>query len=123
MIKQHVAHVKGSYSSQVERAIEVEITTSSAEDKERKVVGTTLYNIASIVSIVLALATLFGGIFAFRSGFVHTANQVQERVINALQSEIDAIRARMDDLERENTRLRHTIETICMALKTRGIVV
>ncbi|MBV9020384.1 MAG: hypothetical protein JOZ71_06680, partial [Ktedonobacteraceae bacterium] len=86
-------------------------------------VGTTLYNIASIVSIVLALATLFGGIFAFRSGFVHTANQVQERVINALQSEIDAIRARMDDLERENTRLRHTIETICMALKTRGIVV
>jgi predicted nucleic acid-binding Zn-ribbon protein len=85
--------------------------------------SSTLYNIMSIISITLTVATLCGGYAAFRSSLMHTANAVQERVITALQSEIDAVRARIDDLERENTRLRHTIETICAALKTRGIVV
>ncbi len=52
-----------------------------------------------------------------------TANEVQERVIHALETEIANLRARLDDFKDENTRLRLILETICVALKSRGLAV
>ena len=62
-----------------------------------------------------------GGAAAFRHGFTRTANEVQERVINALQSEIDSLKDRLAQLEIENTRLTHIIATIRAALRRRGL--
>jgi cell division protein FtsB len=64
---------------------------------------------------------MVGGIVAYRHGFTRTANEVQERVINALQSEIQALHDRIAALEKENTRLSYTLTTMCKALKQRGI--
>lgn len=84
---------------------------------------TEMYTMFSIMSLILTIAGLLGGYVAFRHGITHTANEVQERVINALQSEIEMLRGRIDDLEHENSRLDQVIVTICEALKKRGLAV
>ncbi len=84
---------------------------------------TNLANTLSIFSLLLTTCGILGGIVAFRNGFTRTANEVQERVINALESELGQLRQRLDDLKDENTRLKHTIDTICAALKSRGLAV
>ena len=84
---------------------------------------TDLASSLSIFSILLTICGILGGIVAFRNGFTRTANDIQERVINALQSELGQLRQRLDDLKEENTRLKQTIDTICAALKSRGLAV
>jgi cell division protein FtsB len=84
---------------------------------------TNINNSLSLLSLILTLCAILGGILAWRSGFNSTANAVQERVINALESEIAALRQRLEDVARENTRLDQMIETICLALKKRGLEV
>jgi len=81
------------------------------------------YTILSVISIILTIGGLLGGFFAFRNGMAKTANEVQERVINALESEINNLRQRLDDMKDENVRLRLIIDTICAALKSRGLAV
>src|SRR5947209_10826228 len=82
-----------------------------------------MYNFLSILNLVLLIATTLGGILAFRHGFTRTANEVQERVITALNSELETLSARIENMEKENIRLRQIIATICSALKQRGIAV
>jgi uncharacterized protein (UPF0335 family) len=82
-----------------------------------------MYNFLSIVNLVLVIATVGGGILAYRHGFTRTANEVQERVIHALNSELEALTARIESMEKENVRLHQIISTICAALKGRGIAV
>src|SRR5438128_6377287 len=82
-----------------------------------------MYNFLSILNLVLAIATVIGGIMAYRHGFTRTANEVQERVIHALTSELEALTHRIESMEQENIRLHQIISTICSALKQRGIAV
>lgn len=82
-----------------------------------------MYNIISILSMLLTIAGILGGILAFKNGFTRTANEVQERVINALQQEISVLNMRIADLEAQNQRLDQVIITLCEALKKRGIIV
>lgn len=82
-----------------------------------------VYTALSIFCMILTLCAIFGGILAFRNGFTRTANEIQERVINALESEISTLRMRIEDVEQENNRLHQTILTICEALKKRDLVV
>jgi uncharacterized protein (UPF0335 family) len=82
-----------------------------------------MYNFLSILNLALLIATALGGIMAFRHGFTRTANEVQERVINALNSELATLTGRIESMEKENIRLHQTIATICAALKRRGIAV
>lgn len=82
-----------------------------------------VYTTLSVISLLLTIGGLLGGFFAFRNGMTRTANEVQERVINALESEITTLRLRLDDMKEENVRLRLIIETICTALKSRGLAV
>jgi len=82
-----------------------------------------VYTTLSVISLLLTIGGLLGGFFAFKNGMVATANTVQERVINALESEITNLRQRLDDMKDENVRLRLIIDTICAALKSRGLAV
>lgn len=84
---------------------------------------TNITSALSLLSLALTICTILGGVLAWRSGFNHTANEVQDRVIHALESEIAALRQRLEDVARENTRLNQRIETICLALKKRGLEV
>jgi hypothetical protein len=82
-----------------------------------------MLNILSILNLVLCIGLAIGGLAAFRHGFARTANEVQERVINVLESEINALKDRLSELEKENARLTQIIATIRMAMKRRGLFV
>ena len=82
-----------------------------------------MYNFLSILNLTLAIGTVIGGVMAYRHGFTRTANEVQERVIAALQAELQALTGRVEGMEKENIRLHQIIATICAALKKRGIAV
>src|SRR5438094_6076710 len=82
-----------------------------------------MYNVLSILNLVLAIGTVIGGVMAYRHGFTRTANEVQERVIAALNSELATLAGRIESMEQENIRLHQIIATICAALKQRGIAV
>lgn len=75
----------------------------------------------SLLNLLITVCLVIGGIAAYRHGFTRTANEVQERVIHALQSEIQSLHDRIEALERENTRLNYIITTMCSALKQRGL--
>lgn len=80
-------------------------------------------NTLTILNLILCIGLAIGGWAAFRHGFTRTANEVQERVINALESEINALKDRLVELERENARLTQIIATIRTALRRRGIFI
>src|SRR5438105_13520687 len=82
-----------------------------------------MYNFLSILNLVLAIGTVVGGIFAFRHGFTRTVNEVQERVINALNLELATLASRIESMEKENIRLHQIIATLCSALKRRGVAI
>ena len=75
------------------------------------------------INFVLILAGIVGGIFAYKSGVERSANEVQERVIGALNVELNSLRGKIDDLKADNARLSLTIETICVALRGHGLAV
>jgi hypothetical protein len=80
-------------------------------------------DLLSTINFVLILTWIVGGIIAYRSGVERSANQVQERVIGALNVELNSLHAKIDDLKAENTRLSLVIDTICTALRRRGLAV
>lgn len=79
--------------------------------------------IVTYLNIAVAVAMVLGGAIAFRYGMSRTANEIQERVIHALQSEIQMLQERVVALEKDNTRLSHIIALIRSALKQRGLSV
>jgi hypothetical protein len=75
------------------------------------------------MSLVLFVFISLGGVLAFRYSIAKTSSEIQERVISALQSEIQTLRDRIAAIEKENTRLLQIVGIIKAALKKRGIVV
>jgi len=75
----------------------------------------------SMFNLFMTLCLLIGGVIAYRHGIARTANEVQERVISALQSEMEVLQTRIAALEKENARLSELLATIRSALKRRGI--
>lgn len=73
-----------------------------------------------ITNIVIALGTLAGGYIAFRHGFNKQASEIQERVIDALETEMNTLRVKINTLEKDNEHLRKIIDLITQALNTRG---
>lgn len=74
--------------------------------------------------------TLVGAFFVVRSGRLQSANTAQSSAISAMQSEMAVMNQRIEDKEKENeqlnkkiTHLELTIDTICAALKRRGLVI
>jgi hypothetical protein len=80
-------------------------------------------DLLSTINFVLILTGIVGGMIAYRSGVERSANEVQERVISALNVEMSSMRAKIDDLKADNMRLSLIIDTICVALRRRGLAV
>ena len=78
-------------------------------------------NFLTILNLAATFGLIIGGLLAYHHGFARTANEVQERVIHALQSEIGALQDRIGALEKENTRLSQVIMTIRSSLRRRGL--
>jgi flagellar motor component MotA len=81
------------------------------------------YNITSIIGNILMFAMMFGGFFALKGSIGQATNEAQQSAIEAMRSELDTLRSRMDDLKEENKRQQNIIQTICEALKTKGIII
>lgn len=74
--------------------------------------------------------TLVGAFFIIKSGRLQSANTAQSSAISALQSEMTILRGRVEDKDKENAQLTQkinhlelTIDTICAALKKRGLII
>ena len=74
--------------------------------------------------------TLVGAFFVVRSGRLQSANTAQSSAISAMQSEMAVMNQRIEDKEKANeqlnkkiTHLELTIDTICAALKKRGLII
>jgi hypothetical protein len=77
----------------------------------------------SAINLVITFALLVGGILAYRSAFSKTANEVQERVISAMESEINTLRGHISDLKRENKYLMAVLDIIIESLEKRGLII
>jgi hypothetical protein len=89
-----------------------------------------IYTITSILNIILSLSMLFGGVFAYRKAVTKAhmdiqdqSSEAQARTIEAMQGELEIVKGRTDELKYENKRLNHIIQTICEALKLKGIAI
>jgi hypothetical protein len=80
-------------------------------------------DLLSTVNFALTVGGIVGGVIAYRSGVERSANQVQESVIAALDAELNSLHHKIDDMKAENTRLCLIIDTICAALRSRGLAV
>lgn len=72
---------------------------------------------------ITLFATIFGAIYVTKSGMTEKASAAQQSAIDAMQAELTTLRGKVDDITKENTRLEHVIDTICEALKIKGIVI
>ena len=75
---------------------------------------------AGVLGFGIAVVVAF---FAVRSGVLKSANDAQSSAINALETEMSILRERVEDTEKENMRLQQIIDTICAALKRRGLII
>lgn len=80
-------------------------------------------NILTIINLVVALGTIVGGYVAFRLSANRQAAEIQERVIKALEVQLEAMRIKIEQLERENERLSQVITTIKAAMRKRGFII
>ncbi len=76
-----------------------------------------------LVNLTFLIFLAIGGFVAYRVGFARTTEEVQERVINALNVEMSLLRDRVLATEKENARLSQIILIITSALKKWGLSV
>lgn len=79
--------------------------------------------LSSLAGLISFGATVIGAFFLIKNGVGKSTNEAQESAINAMKSELDTLRGRIEDTEKENAGLKQTIQTICEALKLRGLVI
>lgn len=89
-----------------------------------------MVRIMDILQLISALAGVLGfgiaavvAFFAVRGGLMKHANDAQGSAIDAMQAEIQTLRVRVEDTEKENVRLQQIIQTICTALEKKGFVI
>lgn len=76
-----------------------------------------------ILNLLLLICAAVGGYFAVRHARKAAIIAIQDQTIKALQDQIDALKDKVDSLDKENVQQRVIIETIQEALKQRGIIV
>lgn len=82
-----------------------------------------VYNFTSVANMIMMIVMVLGGFFVLKGSMGKAASVAQQSAISAMRDELDTLRSRTDDLKEENSRLQHTLQTICLALKSQGIVV
>ena len=89
---------------------------------------TGLIQTLSALSGILTTGTGFiivivGWFIMAKSGIGKKTSEAQSGAIIALEAEVSALTRKVDSITKENARLEQTIDTICMALKTRGMLI
>ena len=79
--------------------------------------------ILSCVSIILIIIVAITGALVWRGSLNKAASEIQERVIAALKEEVNTLRSKLEEVRTENKQLKNMFETLCIALKPRGIEV
>jgi|SRR5579872_1186286 len=83
-----------------------------------------LNSYAGLFSIIIVVVSAFFASKAMaRSNVNDETNQAQNNAIKAMEEEIKSIRRIMVDLTRDKIKLEQTIDTICAALRIRGLVI
>jgi hypothetical protein len=83
-----------------------------------------LSTLAGLFSLgITLLISCIGGFYMVKSGVGKTTSEAQSSTINAMQAEMSILKTRIDDERKENIRLGHVIDTICAALKSKGIII
>ena len=79
--------------------------------------------IDAIIHLISVAIIAVIGLLAYRSGISRTQATSQDNTIRALQGEINVLKDRISEVERENHRHTQTIELIKKALGQRGLIV
>ena len=84
----------------------------------------TLSTLAGLIMTGLVLlGFIIGGIYMVKSGLGDRTDKAQTSALAAMKTELDLIRGRIADAEKENTRLTTIVDTIIAALEQKGLVV
>jgi len=76
------------------------------------------------ISAALGAGTLVAVfLMSFRNGKNNNLSEVQKETIAALQTQINTMKDKISDLEKENTLQGHLIDLITSALKKKGMIV
>jgi cell division protein FtsB len=78
-------------------------------------------NLAPAINSLLLIALSIGTFLAFRNGIARVSIEAQKRAIDALQTELQILKDRVERLEKENEKLLQRGHTIRTALAKRGI--
>src|SRR2546421_11688501 len=76
-----------------------------------------------IMTGIVLLGFIVGGIYMVKSGLGDRADKAQTSALTAMKTELDLIRGRIEDAEKENTRLNTIVDTIVSALEQKGMIV
>lgn len=77
-----------------------------------------------LVSFVLMLFVAFiASKSIVRNKVEDATSKAQNDAIAAMQEEIASLRRKVEDITKDNTKLKQTIDTICSALKIRGMFI
>ncbi len=79
--------------------------------------------LAIILGPVLTLALALAAAVVFRSTLAKTAGEIQDRVINSLQADLNAQNLKIMQLEKDNMRLTTILEIIQSALRKKEIFI
>lgn len=82
-----------------------------------------IYIVSNIVSTLVTLLIVISGFFVMRGSIGKATSEAQQSAIEAMRSELETLRSRTDDLKEENKHQQNIIQTICEALKTKGIAI
>lgn len=77
----------------------------------------------SLIPILISLAMLVGGFFAFKNGYRKQIGEIESNVINALKTLNEAQERQISSLEDEITRMKRVLNTIQIALQRRGLTI
>lgn len=78
-------------------------------------------DILTLLSTVLSLGLIIGGIFAWRAGMFTGTTEIQTRTIEALKTRVETLEGQVESDEKEITRLRQVLNTVRHALGRRGL--
>lgn len=80
-----------------------------------------LSNLPALLLTILTLLATVGGYFALRNGNAKRAQEIAERVISGLTTEVEALRRKIEDLETDRAQQDRVLSTIRYVIKQYGL--
>lgn len=85
-----------------------------------------MQNFITLTNILLGIfgiSGIIGAFFTIRNVRRATIVTIQDQTIQAMQQQINALKAGQEALQKDNSHLQYVIETISAALKQKGILI